>query len=147
MFISSLKQNISLVSSETRELAKKIFSFSPNIIHLGLIDLEGQILLDQSASSSKPIEPDADRVIYYYQVALRRSRREHFNDTYGQTTYVHIQREKIQQLILYLPMLTVYLTVDKDVSPNDLVKMIDKIKSIDKEILNKVIMSTLYVSK
>jgi hypothetical protein len=144
---SCSEEKLSLVSNEISELAKKIFRITPSIVHLGLIDLEGHVLIDQSAASSQPFEPDTDRVIFYYQVALRRSRREHFNDVYGQTTYVHIHREKIQQLILYLPMLTIYITIDKDVLPDEIVKIVEKIKSIDKEILNKAIISTLYLSK
>ena len=136
-----------MVSNEISELAKRIFRITPSIVHLGLIDLEGHVLIDQSAASSQPFEPDADRVIYYYQVALRRSRREHFNDAYGQTNYVHILREKIQQLILYLPLITIYITIDKDVTPDEIVKIVEKIKSIDKEFINKAIMSTNYFAK
>ena len=123
-----------MVSQEIRKVASEIFKLDPQIIHLGLIDLEGHVLIDQSSMSSEPLEPDKDRMMFYYQVGLRRSRREHFNDTYGLTQYVHIVREKMQQLILYLPMITVYLTLDKDLSPERISQIAKKVQNIDKKI-------------
>ena len=72
-----------MVNEKIQKLASQIFKIDPLIKHLGLIDLEGRILTDQSSASSVPIEPDEDRVMFYYQVGLRRGRREHFNDVYA----------------------------------------------------------------
>ncbi len=136
-----------MVSQEIRRLASEIFKTDPQIIHLGLIDLEGHILIDQSAASSEPYEPDKDRMMFYYQVGLRRSRREHFNEAYGLTQYIHIVREKMQQLILYLPMITIYLTIDKDSSPDKIAQVAKKIQSIDKQILDDATNSLFFSNK
>ncbi|MGI0057816.1 MAG: hypothetical protein ACREAK_10660, partial [Nitrosarchaeum sp.] len=89
-FIFNQKIFFTLVNEKIQKLASQIFKVDPLIKHLGLIDLEGHILTDQSSSSSVPNEPDQDRVMFYYQVGLRRGRREHFNDMYGMTEYIHI---------------------------------------------------------
>ena len=136
-----------MVSQEIRRLASEIFKADSQIVHLGLIDLEGHILIDQSSLSSEPYEPDKDRMMFYYQVGLRRSRREHFNDAYGLTQYIHIVREKMQQLILYIPMLTVYLTVDKDLSPDRIAQIAKKIQNIDKKILDDATNSLFFANK
>lgn len=81
-----------MVHEKIQKLASQIFKIDPLIQHFGLIDLEGHLLTDQSSASSVPIEPDEDRIMFYYQVGLRRGRREHFNDVYGQTDYIHIVR-------------------------------------------------------
>jgi len=133
-----------LVNEKIQKLASQIFKIDPLIKHLGLIDLEGRILTDQSSASSVPIEPDEDRVMFYYQVGLRRGRREHFNDVYGQTEHIHIIREKMQQIVLYLPMITVYLTVDRSMNSEGVSQLAEKIKKIDSKILNDAIMSTFY---
>lgn len=133
-----------MISKEVRNLASEILKTDPQIVHLGLIDLEGHVLLDQSSASSDPIEPDTDRILFYYQVGLRRSRREHFNDAYGKTDYIHIQREKMQQLVLYLPLITVYLTIDKNVNPDRIAKIAQSIKNINKDILNNAVKSLFY---
>ncbi len=133
-----------MVSDEIRELARQIFKIHSQIEHLGLIDLEGHVLLDQSSSAPEPMEPDEDRIMFYYQVGLRRSRREHFNQSYGQTNYIHIVREKMQQLILYLPMITIYLTVDKTISPDGIAKIAEKTHALDTDLINEGIRSTFY---
>jgi hypothetical protein len=133
-----------LVNEKIQKLASQIFKVDPLIQHLGLIDLEGHLLTDQTSASSVPIKPDDDRIMFYYQVGLRRGRREHFNDVYGQTDYVHIIREKMQQLVLYLPMITVYLTLDKQMTPDQVSQLAERIKNLDSNLLNDAIRSTFY---
>jgi len=130
-----------LVSKEIEQLAVEIFKADQKIIHQGLIDLEGNVLLDQSSASTEPMEPDPDRVNFYKQVGLRRSSREHFDDAYGKTEYIHLVRENMQQMILYLPMLTIYLTLEKSITPEEVKITAQKIKFIDNEIINNAIKS------
>ncbi len=132
------------VSKEIKELASAIFKTAPQIAHLGLIDLEGHVLLDQSSASPEPMEPDKDRMMFYYQVGLRRSRREHFNNVYGLTQYVHVVRENMQQLIVYLPMMTIYLTVDESTKPDEIAIIAKKIQNVNKDVLEKAVKSMFY---
>jgi hypothetical protein len=133
-----------MVSKEIIQLSDAVFKADPKIIHAGLIDLEGHILLDQSAAATKPTEPDTDRIMFYYQVGLRRSRREHFDDVYGKTEYIHIIREKIQQMILYLPMITIYLTLDANTIPDEVKTIAKRIESIDNESIVNAIKSQMF---
>ena len=133
-----------MVNEKIQKLASQIFKVDPLIRHLGLIDLEGHILTDQSSSSSVPNEPDQDRVMFYYQVGLRRGRREHFNDMYGMTEYIHIIREKMQQMILYLTMITVYLTLDTRMTPDGVAQLAEKIRNLDSKLLHDAVQSTFY---
>ena len=130
-----------LVSKEIKELAVQIFEADPKIVHQGLIDLEGNVLLDQSSAASEAMEPDPDRIKFYKQIGLRRSGREHFDDAYGKTEYIHIIRENMQQMILYLPMITIYLTLEKSITPEEVKVAALKIKFIDNEFITNAINS------
>ena len=143
-FISAEKISFILNNEKIQKLASQIFKVDPLIQHLGLIDLEGHIMTDQSSASSIPNEPDEDRVMFYYQVSLRRGRREHFNDVYGMTEHVHITREKMQQLILYLPMITMYLTLDRSMTPDGIAQLAEKLRNLDSKLLNDAVQSTFY---
>ena len=116
-------------------LAKEIFNADSQIVHLGLIDLDGNVVLDQAASASGPMEPDEERVAFYHQLDVRRHAREHLDEAYGKTDYVHIIREKMQQAILYLPEFTIYLTLDKSMTPDEVKAAIQKIKFLDSDIM------------
>jgi len=133
-----------MVTKEINNLADEIFSIDPTIVHLALIDLEGQVLLEHSTGTKIAQKTDTERIMFYYQVGLRRSRREHFNDSYGETTYVHIVREKMHQLILYLSMLTVYLTLNKSATPDEIKKIAEKIRKIDQETITVAIKSHMF---
>jgi len=130
-----------LTSKEVEQLASEIFKADQKIVHQGLIDLEGNVLLDQSSAASKPMEPDPDRIKFYKQLNLRRDTREHFDNVYGKTDYVHITREKMQQMILYLPMITIYLTLEKSITPEEVKVAAQKIKFIDNELIANAIKS------
>ena len=124
-----------MASVESERLAKEIFSADPQIVHLGLMDLEGNVLLDQSSAASTPMEPDPDRIEFYHQLDVRRSAREHFDEAYGKTDYVHVLREKMQQVILYLPKITIYLTLEKSMTPDEVKTTAQKIKFLDSDIM------------
>ena len=132
-----------MVSQEVEKLADEVLKVDSKIIHIGLIDLEGHVLLDQSAAASQPTELDTDRIMFYYQVGLRRCRREHFDIAYGKTKYIHIIREKMQQLILYMPMMTIYLTLDESVTPDEVKIIAQRINSIDNESIINAIKSSI----
>ena len=120
---------------ELEQLAKEIFADDPQIVHLGIIDLEGNVLLDQSSAASSPMEPDPDRIAFYKQLDVRRNTREHFDDAYGKTDYIHIIREKMQQMILYLPKTTIYATLEKSMTPEEVKTAAQKIKFLDSDMM------------
>ncbi len=128
-----------LVSEEIKQLAYEIFNADPNITHQGIIDLEGNLFLDQSASASEPSEPDPDRIAFYKQLSQRRSTREHLDDAYGKTEYIHIVRENMQQMILYLPKMTIYLTLEKSITPDEAKAAALKIKLISSQSIKDTI--------
>ncbi len=130
-----------LASKEVKQLAAEIFNADQNIVHQGIIDLEGHVLLDQSSSASEPMEPDSDRIKFYNQIGLRRINRKYFDDSYGKTEYVHIIRENMQQMILYLPMITIYLTLEKSITPEEVKAAALKIKFIGNEFITNAINS------
>ena len=124
-----------MTSVESERLAKEIFNADPQIVHLGLMDLEGNVLLDQSSAASAPMELDPDRIEFYHQLDMRRSGRKHFDEAYGKTDYVHVIREKMQQVILYLQNITIYLTLKKSMTPDEVKATAQKIKFLDSDIV------------
>ena len=124
-----------MTSVDPKQLAKEIFDSDQQIIHLGMVDLKGNVLLDQSSAASTPSDPDPGRKEYYGIIAERRNTREHFDEVYGKTDYIHVIREKMQQMILYLPEITAYLTLEKSMTPEEVKVVAQKIKLLDSNIL------------
>ena len=135
---------MSLIGSKKFEqLSEEIFQIDNNIKYFALIDLEGHILVENSKDSTSFVETDAEKILFYHQMGTRRSKREDFDDICGETSYVHIQRKKIQQLVVYLPLVTIYLMMDNKVQPNELAVVAKNVQKINKEKLNHVLNSIL----
>ena len=135
---------MSLIGSKKFEqLSEEIFQIDNNINYLALIDLEGHILVENSKDSTSFVETDAEKILFYHQMGTRRSKREDYDDICGETSYVHIQRKKIQQLVVYLPLITIYLMIDNKVQPNELVAVAKNVQKINKQKLNHVLNSIL----
>jgi len=135
---------MSLIGSKKFEqLSEEIFQIDSNIKYFALIDLEGHILVENSKDSTSFVETDAEKILFYHQMGTRRSKREDFDDICGETSYVHIQRKKIQQLVVYLPLVTIYLMIDNKVQPNELEAVAKNVQKINKEKLNHVLNSIL----
>jgi len=135
---------MSLIGSKKFEqLSEEIFQINKNIKYFALIDLEGHILVENSKNSTSFVETDAEKILFYHQIGTRRSKREDFDDICGETYYVHIQRKKIQQLVVYLPLVTIYLMIDNKVQPNELAVVAKNVQKINKEKLNHVLNSIL----
>ena len=135
---------MSLIGSKKFEqLSEEIFQIDNNIKYFALIDLEGHILVENSKDSTSFVETDAEKILFYHQMGTRRSKREDFDDICGETSYVHIQRKKIQQLVVYLPLVTIYLMIDNKVQPNELAAIAKNVQKINKGKLNHVLNSIL----
>ena len=135
---------MSLIGSKKFEkVSEEIFGLDENIKYFALIDLEGHILVENSKDSTSFVETDAEKILFYHQMGTRRSKREDFDDVCGETSYVHIQRKKIQQLVVYLPLVTIYLMIDNQVKPNELAFIANRAQKIDKEKLNQVLNNIL----
>jgi hypothetical protein len=123
--------------------SEEIFNLDSNIKYFAVIDLEGKVLVENSKNSLSFVNADADRIMFYHQIGSRRSKREDFDDVCGETLYIHIQRKKIQQLIVYLPAATIFLMIDNKLKSNELIKLVHKLQKIDKQKLNHVLNSIL----
>jgi len=135
---------MSLIGSKKFEqLSEEIFQIDNNINYFALIDLEGHILVENSKDSTSFVETDAEKILFYHQLGTRRSKREDFDDICGETSYVHIQRKKIQQLVVYLPLVTIYLMIDNNVQPSELAVIAKNVQKINKEKLNHLLNSIL----
>ncbi len=130
-------------SKKFEGFSKEIFKLNNNIKYFAFIDLEGRVIVENSKSSLSFVETDADRIMFYHQIGTRRTKREDFDGVCGETSYIHIQRKKIQQLIVYLPVVTIYLMIDNKSKPSELIKLIHELQNIDKQKLDHVLNSIL----
>lgn len=125
------------------DFSNEIFNINQNIKHFALIDLEGHILVEKLKNINSFAKDDAEKIMFYHQLGTRRTKRDEFNDIYGETTYVHVQRKKLQQLVVYLPLVTIYLTISNTVKPNEIATIAKKVQGIKIAKLNYILNNVL----
>ncbi|HSG74049.1 MAG TPA: hypothetical protein VLA01_02515, partial [Nitrosopumilaceae archaeon] len=64
------------------------------------------------------------------QVSQRRKMRYEFNKNLGKVRYVHVEREKVTQLVIYSKRKTIYFTVEPELSINKKLRLVMRIKKI-----------------
>src|SRR3989344_5812662 len=64
------------------------------------------------------------------QVAQRRKMRREFDRTLGKVRYVHVEREKVTQMVTYAKRNTVYFTMEPEMPINTKIRIITKIKKL-----------------
>ena len=64
------------------------------------------------------------------QVAQRRAMRKEFDKSLGKVRYVHVEREKVSQMVIYTKRNIVYFTMEPEMPIDQKIKIITKIKKI-----------------
>ncbi|MFN3655322.1 MAG: hypothetical protein ACK4TO_08375, partial [Candidatus Nitrosotenuis sp.] len=60
----------------------------------------------------------------------RRKMRQEFNKSLGKVRYVHVEREKVTQVVLYPRRKTIYFTMEPEMSISKKMSIINKVKKI-----------------
>ena len=64
------------------------------------------------------------------QVSQRRKMRREFDKHLGKVRYVHVEREKVTQLVVYTKNKTIYFTVEPELSINKKLSLVMRIKKM-----------------
>ena len=64
------------------------------------------------------------------QVAQRRAMRKEFDRSLGKVRYVHVEREKVSQMVVYAKRNIIYFTMEPEMPINTKIRLITKIKKL-----------------
>ena len=92
-----------------------------------IIDLKGNISEAIMKEGKTSLKSQKEEEHFCKQVALRRKIRNEFDKSLGEVNYVHIEREKVTQIVVYPKRKTVYVTMEPDV---DTIRKLEIVKLI-----------------
>ena len=92
-----------------------------------IIDLKGNISEAIMKEGKTSLKSQKEEEHFCKQVALRRKIRNEFDKSLGEVNYVHIEREKVTQIVVYPKQKTVYVTMEPDV---DTIRKLEIVKLI-----------------
>lgn len=116
--------------SKLLKLVEYIIDLNPKMRFIAIIDLRGNIVESIMKRGKTSLKTQKEELHFCQQVAKRRKMRNEFDKPLGKVRYVHVEREKVTQLVIYSKRKTIYFTVEPELSINKKLQLVIQIKKL-----------------
>jgi hypothetical protein len=111
-------------------IVEKIISLDSQMRFASIIDLKGNIVEGIMKTGKNSLESQRQEEHFCKQVSQRRKMRKEFDRPLGKVRYVHVEREKVTQFVIYTSRKTIFFTMEPELSITKKLQIITKIKKI-----------------
>ncbi|MBI1662756.1 MAG: hypothetical protein IS860_04535 [Nitrosopumilus sp.] len=112
------------------EIVQKIISLDSKMRFAAIIDSKGNIREAIMKTGKTNLKSQKEEEHFCKQVAQRRSMRKEFDRSLGKVRYVHVEREKVSQMVVYAKRNIIYFTMEPEMPINTKIRLITKIKKL-----------------
>jgi hypothetical protein len=112
------------------EIVEDIVNVDPGMRFAAIIDLNGNILESIMKKGKTSLKSQKEEEHFCKQIAQRRKMRKEFDKSLGKVRYVHVEREKVTQIVVYPKRKTVYFTLEPEMSVNKKMSITNRVKKI-----------------
>jgi Family of unknown function (DUF6659) len=116
------------------KIVESMINLDPKMRFAAIIDPKGNIREGIMKSGKTSLKTQKEEEHFCKQVAQRRKMRKEFDRTLGKVRYVHVEREKITQMVTYTKKNIVYFTMEPEMPIDTKIRIITKIKKITADI-------------
>ncbi|QLH02977.1 hypothetical protein C5F47_05140 [Nitrosopumilus cobalaminigenes] len=112
------------------DVVQKILKLDSKMRFAAIIDSKGNIREAIMNAGKTNLKSQKEEEHFCKQVAQRRAMRKEFDRSLGKVRYVHVEREKVSQMVIYTKRNIVYFTMEPEMPINTKIRLITKIKKI-----------------
>jgi len=123
-----------LAKVDLLEIVENIIDLDPKMRFAAIIDPRGNIREAIMKSGKTSLKSQREEEHFCKQVAQRRKMRKEFDRSLGKVRYVHVEREKVTQMVVYTKRNIVYFTMEPEMGIDKKIKIITKIKKITSDL-------------
>ena len=109
-------------------IVEGILELDPMMRFAAIIDLKGNISEGIMKEGKTSLKSQKEEEHFCKQVAIRRKIRRQFDKSLGSVNYIHIERQKVTQIVVYPKHKTVYVTMEPDMNIARKLEIIEIIK-------------------
>ncbi len=120
-----IKQKLDLL-----DIVQEIIKLDSKMRFAAIIDPKGNIREAIMKAGKTSLESQKEEEHFCKQVSQRRSMRKEFDRSLGKVRYVHVEREKVSQMVIYTKRNIIYFTMEPEMPINTKIRLITKIKKI-----------------
>ena len=107
------------------EIVEKIVNLDSHMRFAAIIDLNGNIVEGIMNEGKTSLESQKQEEYFCRQVADRRKMRQEFDRPLGKVRYVHVEREKVTQFVIYTKRKTLFVTIEPELPISRKMKIIN----------------------
>ncbi len=111
-------------------VVQKILDLDSKMRFAAIINLQGKIREAIMKTGKTSLKSQKEEEHFCQQVAQRRKMRKEFDRSLGKVTYVHVEREKVSQMVVYTSRNTIYFTIERDMPIQKKIRIVEKVKKI-----------------
>jgi len=115
-------------------LVEKIVGLNSKMRFAAIIDAKGNISEGIMKKGQTSLNSQKEEEHFCAQVAQRRTMRKEFDRSLGKVRYIHVEREKVSQLVIYTKRNIVFFTMEPETPMSTKIQLITKIKKITADI-------------
>ena len=112
------------------QIIQDIVGLNSKIRFAAIIDAKGNIREGIMNKGQTSLNSQKEEEHFCKQVAKRRTMRKEFDRSLGKVRYVHVEREKVSQLVIYTKRNIVFFTMEPETPMSTKIRLITKIKKI-----------------
>lgn len=112
------------------EIVQKILDLDPKMRFAAIINLQGKIREAIMKTGKTSLKSQKEEEHFCIQVAQRRTMRKEFDKSLGKVTYVHVERDKVSQMVIYTRRNTIYFTMETEMPIESKIKIMLEVKNI-----------------
>ncbi|PHY09150.1 MAG: hypothetical protein CK527_03565 [Nitrosarchaeum sp.] len=112
------------------KIVESIINLDSKMRFAAIIDIKGNIKEGIMKDGKTSLKTQKEEEHFCKQVAQRRKMRQEFDRTLGKVRYVHVEREKVTQMVTYAKKHIVYFTMEPELSITTKIRLVTRIKKI-----------------
>ena len=111
-------------------LVEDVIELDPRMRFAAVIDSKGSIREAIMKAGKTSLKSQKEEEHFCKQVAQRRKMRKEFDTSLGKVRYVHVEREKVTQMVVYTPRNIIYFTMEPEMPIEEKLMLVTKIKTM-----------------
>jgi len=120
--------------TDLMELVEDIIDLDPKMRFAAIVDLKGNIVEAIMKTGKTSLKTQKEEEHFCKQVAQRRKMRKEFDKHLGKVRYVHVERERVTQMVIYTKRKSIYFTMEPELSITKKIQIVTRIKKMASQI-------------
>tara|TARA_B110000263_G_scaffold37371_1_gene28943 strand:- start:198 stop:572 length:375 start_codon:yes stop_codon:yes gene_type:complete len=112
------------------DIIEEVVKIDSHMRFAAIIDLKGNIIEGIMKEGKTSLESQKQEEHFCQQVADRRKMRQEFDKPLGKVRYVHVEREKVTQFVIYAKRKTLFVSMEPELPIVRKMKIINSIKRV-----------------